>query len=219
MSIQIKYKNELNSFVSIQQVQGLKEYSKLTYDNNQLQQIETFIPIRNGNKKTVEYFLSDGQVKESIIQGIINAVISDDKITKFSLVIYFSKQIQHGFTSWDWEEYSVDKVLLSKGKSTYDAKNRLVFYCFFDLQTNALKKGAFKFYYGGKFDDENDDLLLKFNYYDNGEVELVTDYNDFLGLHEAIYLDEFLYYENEFKWEDHPYYHSAYTILPNSPTV
>lgn len=214
MSIQIKYKNNIGSFITAQQVQGLTSYQKVTYNNSQLQMIEEFLPIRIGTKKTVDYFMGENDVKTDVIHENINIALADSNITKFTLVIYFNKQMANGYTAWDWEEYNINNEFRFKGKSTFDNKDRIIFWCSYDIQTNALEPGAFKYYYGGVFDDENNDLLLTFHYYEDGTIEQVTDHNDFLGLNDAVDEDTLWAYRDKFDLDDHPYYKSANIILP-----
>jgi len=158
--------------------------------------------------------MDETEDKDIILQQ--NCDVTDNT----SCIVYFNKQETNGFNLWDWESYSKEGRLYFKGKEVYDNQSRLIFSCSFDLVTNQLEEGAFKNYYGNQFENPNDDLLLEFTYKNNGDVDLIFDYNENYGRTKGISLNEFLtdtqLSQQQFPWDQHKYYHAITPYLPTS---
>jgi hypothetical protein len=212
MDIQIRYANELGSPITMQQQQLLNNYQKLTYVSNQLKMVENIRFLDNVIYKVVKYFLDSAEDKTTILDEYTNAN------TETSCILYFNMQSVPGFSLWDWEDYSETAQLAFKGKAVFDDKNRLVMSCSFDLLTNALRPGALKNYYSDYTGDENADNLLQFEYDSDGEVDLVFDVQGKFSYIEGItlgtYLQDTVFSEVDFPWDEHPYYHSIIPYLP-----
>ncbi|WP_426327875.1 hypothetical protein [Pedobacter sp. R-06] len=216
MSTQIKYKNNVGSFIADQQIQGLSEYNKITYQDNEIKTIENFIKSKTKNKKVISYFLGPGEDKVSIIQQ--NTSVLDNK----SCLIYLNKQSENDFNLWDIEEYDSEGLLQFKSKEVYDNKHRLIFMGVITNDTNLLKTGSLKYYYSNKYEDEYKDRLLEVVYDENGDVNIIVDINDHFDYYKAPSLEEFLLDtegQQIFPWEEHPYYHNAMPFLPESPNI
>ena len=216
MGINIKYKNDMGSFIAEQQAKELNEYSKITYEDGEVKTITEFVKLRTKAQKTISYFLAVGESKIDIVQE--NTSITDNT----SCLIYFNKQTKNGFNVWDIEEYNSEGILRFKSKEAYDNKHRLVFMGKFNNDTDILESGSFKFYYLNKYEDEYKDRLLKITYDEHGDVDVIIDINDHFDYYKAPSLDEFLADDVGqilFPWNEHPYYHSAYPFLPESPNI
>ncbi|MBO9674364.1 MAG: hypothetical protein J7577_13030 [Sphingobacteriaceae bacterium] len=214
--MQIKYKNSIGSFITDQQVKELNEYNKITYQDNEIKTIESFISSKTKNQTVISYFLDDREDKQVIVEQ--NTSVIENK----SCLIYFNKESKNGFNLWDIEEYNSEGILRFKSKEAYDNKHRLVFMGKFNNDTDILESGSFKFYYLNKYEDEYKDRLLKITYDEHGDVDVIIDINDHFDYYKAPSLDEFLADDVGqilFPWNEHPYYHSAYPFLPESPNI
>jgi hypothetical protein len=212
MSTQIKYKNILGSFITLQQKTSLTDYKKLTYIYDTLKIIESNVMIEGLNYKTMSYFLDATEDKSTILNRYI------DSLNKVKCILYFNKQSSYGFDQWDWESYSYNSELTFRGKEVFDSKGRMIMTCTFDLVTNSLQDRAVKYYYGNQLDDENDDNLFQFEYDQDGDLDMVFDVQENFGYIEGIRLETFLanvkLSQVTFPWDQHPYYHSALPYLP-----
>lgn len=212
MSIEIKYKNELGADISSQQQRDLVNYTKLTFDSGQLKIIETFSQGRKSISRTVEYFLSPEENKTDLLRQFSSTVNNRKSI------FYFNKQSANNINLWDYEEYGKDEKLYFKGKQAFDALDRLVFDCTFDLATNQLKDSATKYYYGTAVENTTDDPVLSFTYDSNGDITWIMDTQEKFGYIKGISLNEYLadtkFSQVNFPWDQHPYYHSVTPYLP-----
>lgn len=211
MSVQIKYTDELGSKITAQQQSNLVRYNKLTYVSGELKIIEAIGQGRDANHTTVSYFLDSSEDKNHILQQY-----NDPNIV--ACVLHFNKQTENGFSMWDWEQYNKTSILIFKGKKAFTDANRIICHSTFNLVTNELEEGAVKVYYGNQFIDERDDQFLRITYMANGEVDLIFDVNEKFGYIKGISLGQFLadkqFSQQDFPWDEHPYYHSAYPFLP-----
>ncbi|MFD2581070.1 hypothetical protein ACFSR6_01115 [Pedobacter vanadiisoli] len=214
--MQIKYKNSIGSFITDQQVKELNEYNKITYQDNEIKTIESFISSKTKNQTVISYFLDDGEDKQVIVEQ--NTSVIENK----SCLIYLNKESKNGFNLWDIEEYNKEGVLRFKSKEVYDNKHRLIFLGGINPITNSLEDRSIKFYYLNEFEDEYKDRLLRIVYEQNGDVNTIVDINNYFDYYKAPSLAEFLLDtqgQQLFPWDDHPYYHSAYPFLPESPNI
>ncbi|QNR86040.1 hypothetical protein H9N25_06320 [Pedobacter riviphilus] len=68
-----------------------------------------------------------------------------------------------------------------------------------------------------------DDIIFTFTYDNDGSIITITDHEDRFGYYAALDLQQFteepMIQDSFFPWNEHPYYHSAYPFLPNTPTI
>jgi hypothetical protein len=212
MSIEIKYTDGFGSEISSEQQRKLVNYDKLTFDSGNLKMIESFHQSRGIDYGIIKYFLSPEENKTDLLQHYSSAV------NNVSCIFYFNKQFANNINLWDYEEYRKDEKLYFKGKQAFDALNRLVFVCGFDLATNQLKDRAKKYYYGAAAENSTNDSILWFTYDSNGDLNSITDIQEKFGYNESISLDEYLadtdFSQIDFPWNQHPYYHAVTPYLP-----
>lgn len=190
------------------QLSSMSDYNIKTIIDNKLKMIERFEDkILTGG----DYYLGENENKIDLIQDYcINK--------KQNWYFHFNQQISGVFTLWDWEAVDENGNIYFKGKRVLGNKNRKVFYCKLDLETNELKGVPVKIFYQNIYDDENKDVLFKFYYKDDGTLYRVEDPNEnyldkIVGAKPQDFIDS-SYIQAVFPWEDHPYYHSALPYLP-----
>ncbi|MFC0515656.1 hypothetical protein ACFFGT_15660 [Mucilaginibacter angelicae] len=212
MSTQIKYTDIFGRPITEQEQNTLHDFKKMTFISNEIKTIEIFENVGNIGYQSAKYFIDATENKKDIIQKYVDAT------TNSSLMIYSNKEQANGFDLWDWESYEDSSQISFKGKEVFDSELRTIFSCSFDRSTNSLLKGARKFYYANQVSSPADDLLLKFTYHANGNVNLIFDSNENYGYIKSISLATFLddtdFSQDVFPWNEHPYYHSALPYLP-----
>lgn len=209
MAATVQYLDEHGIIITEKQCSVIGRYSKITYIDNALKIIEEFgRGSRNRDVRGVQYFMDASERKSDVLKGYTDG--------KTRCTLRFNDKSQNGFTQWDVEEYNIAGVLKWKGNGVYDNANRLVMYCYFDLNTGALQDGV-KNLYGNIHPKEFDDLLLRFRYDNTGQIEDISDVHVSFGFNDgSLTLDEFLAFEANFPWDQHPYFHSITPYLPDS---
>jgi hypothetical protein len=190
------------------QLSLISDYLLKTFIDNKLKVVERFEDkILIGG----DYYLEEN---ENINNLILEYCINRNQRWCF----HFNKQIFGIFTLWDWEFIDEKGILSFKGKKVLDNKNRKIFYCQHNLQTNEVKGKPEKIFYQNLNDDENSDILFRFNYHEDGRLFIIEDPNE-------IYLDKIIGAKPQdfinssciqtiFPWDQHSYYHSALPYLP-----
>lgn len=217
----IQYKNAKGNLVTEQQIQMMDGYEKEILDDitGKPKIIESFrhyteIPVRY-----FAYFLDQNEDKTTIVQTYSNKEFSN------GVTIYLNKQSAFGFDMWDWEGYSNEGVLRSKGKKVFDNQNRVVFRCSVDMQTNEILAYSgnrpSKFYYGTSNDPEG--LQLEFKYErdpQTNEIKVyIDDDNETSGVIHTMKQSYFIEIFGQAFWDAHPYYHSILPLLPTSTNI
>ena len=206
-----KYTVIYGNVLSSLQVKTIARYNKLIYIDDTLKRVENYNLNRSSSPVFFNYYLNENEDKHSVLQQHL----------KVNCLIYFNKQSSNGFNLWDWEEYAPAGELKFKGKKVFDNMHRKIFYCSYDLATNELEEGACKYFYANKVESEYEDMLLRFRYKSNGEFDEAVDIHDNFDFFKPLSLDMFLanmqYFQEDFRWDQHPYYHSVYPFLPEGP--
>ncbi|MFL9836047.1 hypothetical protein ABS768_00965 [Flavobacterium sp. ST-75] len=162
------------------------------------------------------YFLSDGED--------INAILNEfcDVNLRKRCVIYYNMQTDGNYTLWDWTEYSLEKIIIFKGKTVFDSNNRTFVNIYYDINTNTIKE-AYKYFYENVYEGELSDILLEFEYFENGELEYISDIKNRFDYVKPINLTQFLadtkFSQVDFPWDQHTYYHNLYPLFPEGNTV
>jgi hypothetical protein len=216
MSSTIKYKNTFGTTISFNQVKTLNRYYIINCENGAVKTIISVDKYSGIEKKGISYYMGISEVKNDVLQNL-------KQFNSYHyFVLFYNKQNAYGVDLWDFEEYKENLTLNGKGKKAYDGKHRVVMSCGLDLQTNQPKGNfIYKKYYGNQFGNESEDLLIKVEYYENGNVDWIYDSNENFGYSDPISLQEFLadteFSQQDFPWNQHPYYHSIYPFLPEGP--
>jgi hypothetical protein len=203
MALTIIYTNGTGGILTTQQVSLLTQYIILTYQDDILKTTEKVGLGSNGDYRVVEYYLSSSENKSDIIQSYADG--------KSALHVYFNSQNQNSFTLWSSEGYSKDSLLTSKGVIVYNSQNWPVMYVSQDIKN----------YYGNQFSNQYEDTLLQFNYDVKGDLITVSDYNDTYGFGQgSLSPDDFMAYmqsiQEDFSWDEHPYFQALKPYLPDS---
>lgn len=213
------YRNSLGENISINQFNLLDENILETTDETtgELKIIETTRKGRQSQTKRYEYFLDISENKNNIIQLFMAKSLFK------GISIYENKTSLLGFTAYDVEDYNREGLLSYKNKEVYDSLNRIIFYCSFDLLTNEIIKSVtpVKYYYGN--DDDLPDLVLKFRYEFNEDLNeyviYVLDVNDVTFQFNTMDTSKFIKVSGQEFWNAHLYYHSLYPLLPASANL
>jgi len=209
MSIQIKYKNDSGFFIPEVQASALESFEKITYLDGAVKYIELTSPTRGGGSRiSIDHFMSSGEQMQDILDGYIG---------KYTTVcLYFNKQTNLSFTSWDYNVYSAEGVLIGKATIVYDFYDRMIFSGELDLQTEQLKNTSSKIYYNPLSTKE--EIHYMFAYDKQGNIEWINDFKNDDTWAGGYYSNEFQDIGSDplidFVWDQHPYYHSAYPFLP-----
>lgn len=208
MTIEKKYKNESGMYIPEVQARSIDSLQTITYIDGIRRFEERASPMRGGGTRiNIEHYLIDDEEKQNVLNSYINRYNS--------ITLYFNKQTQLDFKLWDFESYSDSGVLKSKGKATDDRYDRIIFYCYFDLQNGQLKNMSEKTYYN-PLSTENE-IFFMFRYDDQGQLDWVRDFKN-VSWNDGYHASEFQQIGSDpsidFLWEQHPYYHSTYTFLP-----
>lgn len=213
MATNIIYTNETGSVLTEQQVSLLTSYTIITYEDGNIKKTERTGMGKGNIYRSVQCYLDPTEDKDEIIQSY-----SDGKT---GLTIYFNAQSQNGFTQWNSEGYAPVGTLKSKGISVYNSENWVILSCSLDLNSGDPIAGGIKNYYGNHSPNQFDDRLLQFDYNADGSLDSITDFNDTYGFNDgSVQLDYFLSYmqsiQQDFSWNQHPYFHSLTPYLPDS---
>lgn len=130
------------------------------------------------------------------------------------------------FTLREWETYG-GTDLISKGKTLFDNQDRRVATEFLDINSSQIKSIEKKFYL--TIHDEYIDIdglpdfgQLSFYYKEDliiVEVNLPGFEDDNYRISDNENVLNNLLIRPLFKWEDHPYYHRALPLIPNTPNI
>ncbi|WP_417355130.1 hypothetical protein [Flavobacterium sp.] len=171
---------------------------------------------RKGKYWITHYFLNDSEDINTILDEFCDIGL------KKRCIIYNNMQTNGNYTLWDWAEYSPEKVIKFKGKTVLDSNNRRFVNIYNDINTNAIKR-AHKYFYENVYDGELSDRLLGFSYFENGELEYISDINNRFDYVKPIDLTQFLadthFSQVDFPWDQHTYYHNLYPLFPEGDTV
>ena len=210
MSFEIKYTNEDNEPITMQQLNVLEPHNKHFYENNKLKKIEQYRFIERGKKfvlSDVEYYISS----EENLNAIINEYVSES-LNYF--VAYYNNQ-SNSFGDQYWE-YNIYKrlSLITKGKKVFTNEGLLLASCLIDINTGLISD-RWKHFYGDKSIYKRidyEDHFLSITYDDSNVVKIYVSDDDY-------FLDGFLesHYADIFVWNNHPYYHSFEPMLPIGP--
>jgi hypothetical protein len=217
MSTTVKYTNSRDGIITEQQLSNVKDYDKKTYEDGSLKRVDTYY---NGELHSGIYYLSPNENKQMVVSEL-SSIWGD-------VEVYFNTQSFENFSSKDWEVYSESSLVLM-GKIIVDAQDRMIARQILDV--NSLNVVSVeKIFYLTSFDGfNNDDDLPRFGQFDfyyfpgSGEVELELNLSGFeldryvINNTRNILNDPMI--KPLFKWEDHPYYHSASPLIPNTPIV
>lgn len=191
----------------------LTNYRAITYEDGAVKTIEEFGLGTDGNSMFVQYFMNPSENKSDVIASYSGG--------NTGLEVYFNSQSQNGFTQWNWEKYAPDGTLKLKGFIVFNSKNWEVMVLPLNPNTGTMFLIGYKCYYGNVFPNQYDDLLLKFDYNAEGSLKSVSDFNDTYGFNQGeLSADEFIAYmqsiQQDFSWDQHPYFQSLTPYLPNS---
>lgn len=209
----IIYTNEEGLVINKQQALLLPSYYINTYENNNRKKIEYTGFGENNTGRTIQYYLSPAENKNQILE-----TYSDGKT---GVSIYLNATSQNGFTLWNSEGYGLGKILKRKEVVVYNSKDWEVMHCQIDINTGEIIGRGEKWYYGNQFPNQFDDLLLIFHYGTDSQLKEVQDFNYTYGLEMgSVQLDYFLSYmhsiQQDFPWDQHPYFHMLTPYLPES---
>ncbi|NTE00506.1 hypothetical protein G6M26_23445 [Agrobacterium tumefaciens] len=215
MSTTIKYKNLYGEDITLQQLPNVADYDKLQYENGNVKRIDSYY-----DKKldSGTYYLSSNEDKQAIVLEFSNIWMSTE--------IYLNTQSMGNFILREWEAYGGTN-LLSKGKTLFDNQDRRIATEFLDINSSQIKSVEKKFYLTLRDEFIDTDGLPDFgqlSFYYKEDLTIVE--INLLGFED----DNYRITDNEnilnnllirplFKWEDHPYYHSASPLIPNSLTI
>lgn len=227
MSTTIKYKNLSGEQITGQQAQNIKDYYfKEEYDENF--DLRKKISYDNGEIFHIMHYLKNGED--------LNSAINNSSNQYGGRRFYFNKQIINGYTSWDIESYE-NMTKVDKAKKNCDARGRTIAYQKIDINTHQIIDTKKYFYLdelgpffseappipnNGRFDFSYDDPDLE-----PREIFVVINlmlYMDVGGGGFNITAEENIFLESQeldsvFNWADHPYYHSASPLIPNTSTI
>ncbi|ARS39251.1 hypothetical protein CA265_06015 [Sphingobacteriaceae bacterium GW460-11-11-14-LB5] len=215
MSTTIKYKNLYGEDMTLQQLPNVGDYDKLQYENGNVKRIDSYY-----DKKldSGTYYLSSTEDKQAIVLEFSNIWISTE--------IYLNTQSVGTFTLREWETYG-GTDLISKGKTLFDNQDRRVATEFLDINSSQIKSIEKKFYL--TIHDEYIDIdglpdfgQLSFYYKEDliiVEVNLPGFEDDNYRISDNENVLNNLLIRPLFKWEDHPYYHRALPLIPNTPNI
>lgn len=204
-----KFYNTYGDQINEIQLSSMSNYRIKTIINNKLKIVEQF---EDKLFADGEYYLEENENINDLIQEYCIK-------RKQRWYFHFNKQTSGIFTLWDWEAINSDGIMYFKGKRVLDNKNRKIFYCQLNLQTNEIKGESVKIVYQNLNEDENSDILFEFYYNEDGSLFMVGDPNE-------IYLDKIIGAKPQdfinsariqaiFPWHQHPYYHSVFPYLPD----
>lgn len=217
MSTTIKYKNLYGEDMTLQQLPNVNDYNKVQLENGTTKRIDTFY---DKELNSGIYYLSPNEDMQSILLEFSKIWLSTE--------IFLNTQLMGAFISKEWEIYK-GITLVSKGRTIYDDQEREIAAEFLSLNTFQVEFVEKRFYLTslGEFIDVNG--LPGFGrfdfYYTIGSIEVNAEVNlpgfeiDIYKITDTQNIFNHSMIRPLFKWEDHPYYHSALPLVPNSPTV
>lgn len=216
MAIVTKYLSETLDPITEDQSLILDKYHEEIYLNGVLKKRIFHGNSRRGRYWVTKYFLDKSED--------INAILDEfsDPILNKRCIIYNNMQTNGNYTLWGRAEYSIDEVIKFKGKTVLDSNNRRFVDIDYDINTNAVKQ-AYKYFYENVYDGELLDRLLEFKYFENGELEYISDIKNRFDYVKPINLTQFLadtqFSQVDFPWDQHTYYHNLYPLFPDEGTV
>lgn len=216
MAIVTKYLSETLDPITKDQSLIFDKYHEEIYLNGFLKKRIFHGNSRKGRYWVTEYFLDESED--------INAILDEfsDPILNKRCIIYNNMQANGNYTLWDRAEYSIDKVIKFKGKTVFDSSNRRLVNIDYDINTNTIKE-AYKYFYENVYEGELSDRLLEFSYFENGELEYISDIKNRFDYVKPVNLTQFLadthFSQVDFPWDQHTYYHNLYPLFPEEGTV
>lgn len=216
MAIVTKYLSETLDPITEDQSLILDKYHEEIYIDGFLKKGIFHGNSRKGRYWVTEYFLDESED--------INAILDEfsDPILNKRCIIYNNMQTNGNYTLWDRAEYSIHKVIKFKGKTVFDSSNRRLVNIDYDINTNTIKE-AYKYFYENVYEGELSDRLLEFKYYENGELEYISDIKNRFDYIKPVNLTQFLadtqFSQVDFPWDQHTYYHNLYPLFPEGDTV
>ena len=215
MSTTIKYKNLYDEDITLQQLPNVENYDKLQFENGNVKRIDSYY-----DKKldSGTYYLSSTEDKQAIVLEFSNIWISTE--------IYLNTQSMGSFILREWETYGGTN-LISKGKTLFDNQDRRIATESLDINSSQTKSIEKVFYLTIRAEFIDIDGLPDFgqlSFYYKEDLTIVE--INLPGFED----DNYRIIDNEnilnnllirplFKWEDHPYYHNASPLIPNTPTI
>lgn len=226
MSTTIKYKNLFGEDMTAQQAKQFQnEYERVSYEDFEIRTREFFES--DNSFSSIIFYLKPG---ENLIDFVTDAA------SKYGGGgFYFNKQIINNYVTWDIEYYE-NLVKVAKAKVVYNDLGEKIAYQALNITNNEIiktykyfmlkdfgllsdfvpvtKNGLFEFYYN--YPDLNaEDIFVSIN---------LLLYVDASGGGYIINSDENVFLEDSmlssvFTWANHPYYHSALPLIPNTPNI
>jgi len=212
----IKYKSCYGYSITEQQASG--DFDKEYYIGDVIKQIDHY---DNDELDYITYYLSP--------EENLNAKLGElNQLTK-TILIYSDKEVLGNFTSW-MATYYEHLVLSARENWVFDNQHRAIAIRFFTLDGSKIEEtvksyympninpagntygipgyGQIKFYY--RPDPEDNYAGINIDGFEDDMYKLSADgakiFNHFM-------------IARLFKWEDHPYYHSAEPLVPTTPDV
>ncbi|WP_417368874.1 hypothetical protein [Flavobacterium beibuense] len=216
MAIVTKYLNETLDPITEDELLTYERYYEDIYIDGFLKKRTHLGNSRKGRYRITHYFLNDSED--------INAILNEfcDLILNKRCIIYNNMQTNGNYTLWNWTEYSLEKVIKFKGKVVFDSNNRKLVLIYYDINTNSIKR-AHKYFYENIYEGELSDRLLGFSYFENGELEYISDIKNRFDYIKPVDLTQFLadtkFSQVDFPWDQHTYYHNLYPLFPEGDTV
>ena len=210
MSLEIKYTNEDNEPITMQQLNVLEPHNKHFYENNKLKKIEQYRFIERGKKfvlRGVEYYLSSQENLNAITNEYVNENL-------YRFVVWHNNQT-NSFGDQYWECNIYERLALKiKGKRVFNNEGLLIASCSIDINTGLISDRRKNFY--------GDKSIYKRLSYEDEFLSVTYNNSDVRGIYvgdDDYILTEFLASQHEevFVWDDHPYYHSFEPMLPIGP--
>jgi len=217
MNIMLRYLNEFLDTITEAQAALLQSYVVDHFEDGLLKKREFYREAKSGKYKVTNYFSDSSENKALIIEQFTG--IS----ARGSCVIYFNMRASGEYSLWDWEQYSMEGILRLRGKTVLDANYKEFLIIDTELDSDTIKS-AYKHYYGDVHAGEIKDLLLEFGYDKVGNLISICDVKGIYGYEtKSIDLERFLldteFSQIMFPWDQHPYYHNLYPLLPESEII
>jgi len=218
MGTEIKYKNAFGEELSLQQIKSTSsDYSQEQYVDGELKRIDEF---EAGEVVYGIYYLSEGEN----IQTVLNELSEVWETAE----VYTSKETIGDSTARNWELYKgIQKI--NSGKNVYDSENREIASQQVSVLTGGITSVTKIFYLEtfGSFIDNGDVQnfgTIEFDYVYSeqipGQIRVMVNLPGYeikeyyLSERKNVLLEPLI--REVFIWEDHPYYHSSFPLIPTS---
>jgi hypothetical protein len=208
MTTTTKFFNKYSNPITASQVQQMDSYQVHNFIDGRIKSKDFYI---DGQLRKKSYYLDDDELLSHWVEAFTAK-------GNFSWSLFFNKEQSGPFVQWEIKTYAKTGELKYRNIVVLDEFDQVIFRGDLDLEHDNIMNNMQKHYYVNNPTDRITNELLAFTYNADGSFRYIHDVQNLYDHIKPLELEAFLadtkFSQQQFPWDQHPYYHAATPYLP-----